>query len=186
MSLQAWSERGRGYTRGVPVSREALLYYVDYCAWANQELLHACSGLSSEELNRDLKMSHSSVLAVLRHIFYAERVWLKRLREGAMPPLVEVGDQRLFGDAPPEPDLEVLRQRWPEVARGLREYVSEMPVHDIDAELAGPDCGIARWKLVFHMVNHSTLHRGQVVSALRMLGHQPPNVDVFSFHLQRG
>jgi len=33
---------------------------------------------------------------------------------------------------------------------------------------------VPRWQIVLHAVNHSTLHRGQIVTMLRTLGLQPP------------
>ncbi len=40
-----------------------------------------------------------------------------------------------------------------------------------------------RWELLRHMVNHATLHRGQIIGMLRQLGHQPPNLDIISFYM---
>jgi uncharacterized damage-inducible protein DinB len=163
--------------------KQWLLHQLAYSAWANQLLLNTCASLTPEELNRELGSSHSTVLRTLRHVYYAERVWLNRLRANAMPPLVEIGDQRLFCDPPPEPDLPALQGNWPAVYDGLQEYVEALPETDLTGELHGVDCSIPIWKLLQHSVNHSTLHRGQVLSMLRQLGKQPPNLDIFSFHL---
>lgn len=173
----------------MPSPKTALLLDLDYTAWANRTVLEACSTLSVEELERDLRGSHGSILAVLRHIYYAERVWLKRLRKGDMGPLVEMGNQRLFGDAAPEPGLDELRLRWPEVGAGFRLWIEELPDADLDRELRsrrpdGTDFLLPVWKIVRHAVNHSTLHRGQVISMLRALGKQPPGVDLVGFFLE--
>jgi uncharacterized damage-inducible protein DinB len=34
------------------------------------------------------------------------------------------------------------------------------------------------------MINHSTMHRGQVIAMLRMGGKQPPNTNLMSFYLR--
>ena len=39
-----------------------------------------------------------------------------------------------------------------------------------------PDRHYALAHLIQHVMNHSTHHRGQVVSLLRQLGHTPPNI----------
>lgn len=169
---------------GYPDTRQLVRSQVSYCAWANGRLLAACSTLSADERNRDLQTSHVSVLGTLRHMYYAERVWLRRLRENAMPPLVEVGDQRLFQDPPPEPDLDGLLKSWPLVSEGLREYCETTPEADLAGDLCGVDCRMTRWQVLVHLVNHSSQHRGQVVGLLRQLGKQPPNTDIFGFYLQ--
>ncbi len=162
-----------------------LLYHLDYSSWANQTLLDACSGLSQEELERDLGASHSSVLRTWRHIYYSERVWLKRLLANEMPPLVEIGDQSLFDDPPPEPSLRQLQTDWPAVSEKMKQYFENLPDLELSEDLRGSDCAIPRWRLLLHMVNHSTLHRGQVTGMLRQLGKKPPNTDVFSNHMLR-
>jgi uncharacterized damage-inducible protein DinB len=167
-----------------------LLDDVGYTAWANRELLNACTQLTPVQLNRDLGASHSSLLKTLRHIYYSERAWLQRLIANALPPLVEIGDQRLFGDSGAEPTLEKLGHRWPEVWHGLSEWLGQAE----DAALTGklstrlPDGGefhLTRAEIVAHAVNHSTLHRGQIVSMLRTLGVPPPNTDMFSYYMVR-
>ena len=170
------------------ITQTLLLCDVDYSAWANRQLLEACSALTTVQLERDLGASHRSILSTLRHIFYAERVWRDRLLVNKLPPLVEVGDQRLFGDPPPEPTLEDLKQRWPEVDRTLREWLAHLTESDLASELPclspdGTELHFSRWQIVTHSVNHSTLHRGQIISLLRTLGAQLPNTDLFSFYL---
>ncbi len=165
------------------LSKHWLANQLAYSAWADQRLLTACSSLSTEELDRDFGVSHASTLRTLRHIYYSERVWLRRLRADSLPPLIEIGDQRLFCDPPPEPDLHALQAHWPPVWQGLQQCLETLPDPELAGELRGIDCSIPRWKLILHVVNHSTLHRGQVMSLLRQLGKQPPSTDLFEFHL---
>ena len=162
--------------------RRLLLLHVDYSTWANQRLLAGCSALTPAELNRDLSTSHSSVLGTLRHIYYAERVWLKRLRTNIAPPLVEVGDQQLFQDRPPEPDLAALERSWPAVWTDLHDYCETSPQAELAVELRGSDWGMPRWQVLLHLVNHSTLHRGQAMGMLRQMGIAPPHTDLMNFY----
>ena len=168
------------------ISKGALLYQLDYSTWATQVLLDVCSELNSDEFNRDLHASHSSIAGLMRHIFYAERVCLKRLRANSLPPLAQIGDQSLFADPDPQPVIAQLKEKWPEIWSGLHEYLDNASDQNINSNISGPDCAIPRWKLLLHAMNHSTLHRGQVITLLRQLGKQPPNLDLFSFYLTKG
>jgi uncharacterized damage-inducible protein DinB len=170
--------------------KQMLMEDVGYTAWANQELLGACADLTHEQLNRDLGTSHGSLLSTFRHIYYSEREWLRRLLANALPPLVEIGDQRLFGDSGTEPTLEELAKRWPDVWRGLHEWIEESGDEVLSGEMntqlpSGGEFCMTRAKIVTHAVNHSTLHRGQIVSMLRELGAKPPNTDMFSYYMVR-
>ncbi|MGH9667837.1 MAG: DinB family protein, partial [Bryobacteraceae bacterium] len=35
-----------------------------------------------------------------------------------------------------------------------------------------------------HVVNHSTQHRGQIVTLLRQLGQKPPTLDLIAYYRQ--
>jgi uncharacterized damage-inducible protein DinB len=38
------------------------------------------------------------------------------------------------------------------------------------------------WQIVTHVVNHATLHRGQIVAMLRQLGAKPPATDILWYY----
>ena len=50
--------------------------------------------------------------------------------------------------------------------------------------LNGDTQSMAHWKVLLHIVNHATLHRGQVMGMLRQLGRVPPGTDYLFYHLQ--
>lgn len=160
------------------VARSTLLTHFDYTLWASTKLLDAASRLSSEELTRDLKCSHASILQTLQHIYYADRVWLARLEERQID----------FADPAPGPMLDELKERWPAVIRQIRTFVEnaseelmEQPLHF--RRLNGDRHSVTHWKILFHIVNHATLHRGQVMAMLRQIDHVPPGTDYLFYHL---
>jgi uncharacterized damage-inducible protein DinB len=168
----------------MPISRQALLYLVDYSIWADQQVLAACTQLTLEEQGRDLGSSHVGVSGTLRHIYDSERFWLNQLREGELVPLTEFTNPSRFPAVAPEPDLSDLQRRWCEVWEGLHSYVDNLPVAEFGMELHAIDWAIPRWKLLLHVINHATLHRGQVMGMLRQMGKQPPTNDIFiGYHL---
>jgi uncharacterized damage-inducible protein DinB len=70
-----------------------------------------------------------------------------------------------------------------------REWLEKLREDGLDGTLSsriadGTKFRASRWEIVMHPVNHSTLHRGQVVGMLRALGKQPPNTDLFSFYMK--
>jgi len=157
-----------------------LLAHTDYSAWATSQLLKACSQLTFDQLDSGLGASHSSILRTFRHIHDGERVWLRRIIEG--------GTDRLPPGPAPEHSFEFLVQSWPELWQGYRQYLVSASDTDLTAELStivpnGADLRVPRWQIVLHAVNHSTLHRGQIITMLRSLGIQPPNTDLTEYWL---
>lgn len=164
---------------GPLVSKQAFLAHFDYTLWASMILLDAAGRLSIDELTRDMKTSHTSILGTLQHIYYADRTWLARLRQA----------QQRFADPPPGPDLNALEEDWPKVIAGLRSWVEEEPEARLGEDLHsrrlnGDAFACAHWKVLLHVVNHATMHRGQVMTMYRQLGHVPPCTDLFLYHLQ--
>jgi uncharacterized damage-inducible protein DinB len=162
-----------------------LLAHTGYSAWATRQLLDACSPLTLDQLDRDLGASHTSILRTFRHIHDGERVWLRRL--------VEVDDVHLSSDPAPEHSFELLVQYWPEMWRGYGEWIESASDDDLTCEISTvlpstvfpneENLHTPRWQLVLHAINHSTFHRGQIVSMLRSLGVQPPETDLTSYRL---
>jgi len=159
-----------------------LLSDVRYSAWANRLLLDACAALTAEEINRDLRISHANILATLSHIYDGESVWLDRLRTRP-----EAGPWRLPMDPTPKLSLDELRRRWPELWDGYRRLLEDSSEADFGVELPTqlPQSleVLPWWKILRHMLDHSTLHRGQVVGMIRSLDHQPPAINRMDYFL---
>jgi uncharacterized damage-inducible protein DinB len=47
------------------------------------------------------------------------------------------------------------------------------------------NAGLPAWQIVMHVVNHATLHRGQIVGMLRQLGVQPPATDIVFYYYEQ-
>ena len=155
--------------------RLLLSAHLGYSAWATREVLDACSVLTLEQLSRPQGASHSSVLGTLRHMHDGERVWLRRL--------IEFDNDRLPPGPAPEHSFASLVQSWPELSRGYNEWLEAASDADLTRELCTvlPDDSkfcVPRWQIVLHAINHTTFHRGQVITMLRALGVQPPNTDL--------
>jgi len=167
----------------VSFAKQLLITDINYSAWANRRLLDGCSALTSEELERDLLISHSSLLDTLRHICDGEKVWLLCLRSTQAR-----GTWRLPTGAPPKPSFEALKQTWPEIWDGFRSWLEELPemqlADELTLQLPGEiEPSVPRWKILRHVLDHSTLHRGQIVGMIRMLGHQPPAINPMDYYL---
>ena len=161
---------------------QTVLYLVDYMNWADSEMLSACAQLTVEELHRDLGCSHISVFGTLQHMFIANYDWLARLRHSMTSDNTEVSLALLFPSADPGPDLSGLSDLWATAALSFRHYVESLEEGEFAGEITALGRRISRQKLILHVCNHATLHRGQIVGMFRRLGHQPPSTDLSTYH----
>jgi uncharacterized damage-inducible protein DinB len=161
------------------VTADAIRTHIDYTAWATMLLLNAAATLTPEELTRDFGTADRSVVGTLAHTFAADRVWPARVT-GAPPPVFITDADR---------DLAVLQQRWPALMNAWKSWAAGVTDEQALAAIAYRDLkGIERtqvlWKIVFHVVNHGTHHRGQVSGFLRSLGQAPPELDLIVYYRQ--
>jgi uncharacterized damage-inducible protein DinB len=160
-----------------------LLAHTGYSRWATNQILGACAPMPPNQLDRDLGASHTSILRTLRHIHDGERVWLRRL--------MDLDGERLPAGPPPEHDFEFLAESWTELSNGYRQWLESASDSDLTGTVLTilPDNGefrVPRWQIVLHAINHTTYHRGQIVTMLRALGVQPPNTDLTCYHASQG
>jgi uncharacterized damage-inducible protein DinB len=157
----------------------------DYTEWANELTLNAAAALSDEDLRRDFKISHSSIFATLLHMAAAEWIWLERW-QGRSPAGKEAWSLWTTDSCA---DLKVLTKRWDEVIERRAQLISELDEPRLVAELSfkllsGDPNTLRLVDQMQHVVNHATLHRGQVVGMIRQLGIAPPATDLL-FYLRR-
>jgi uncharacterized damage-inducible protein DinB len=168
------------------LGKELLLTDVIYSAWANRRLLDACSAMTVEELDRDLRISHTSILDTLRHICDGEKVWLDCLATTA-----DRGSWRLPQGEAPELSLDDIWRQWPGLWEGYRRWLEDVPEKNLSVELTvqlpgGVEPRFSRWQILRHVLEHSTFHRGQIVATIRALGHQPPAINRMDYYLADG
>lgn len=157
----------------VAQSRQLLLYTL----WADRACLRAVAAVRAEDLTRDAGASFGSLLGTLAHVLGSERLWLSRF---SGLPLDRVADLSDF------PDLATLSAAWEETAAELESFLASLDEPQLLSPLAyvsteGESLAFPLWQLVLNLANHSTYHRGQVVSLLRQLGYEPPSTDLITF-----
>jgi uncharacterized damage-inducible protein DinB len=150
----------------------------DYNYWARDRQLQACAGLTGEQFLRPLGNSFPSLRDTLTHLLAVEWMWLERWRGQSPRTLL----------APEEfPTLAALSQRWQTVEREMREHVAGLSEEALECSATyvntrGKTWTYPLWRMMLHLLNHQSYHRGQVTALLRQLGEQPPAVDFLNAH----
>ena len=155
---------------------------LDYTEWANELAMDAADQLVEEDLRRDVGVSHQSIFGTLLHMAGAEWIWLERWN-GRSPAKAEAWPMWT-----PEvcADLAALNDRWSEVVDLRAQLLTNIDEDRLAAELpfkllSGDPSSMPLIDQMQHVVNHSTMHRGQVVGMIRQLGLEPPATDLIFF-----
>jgi len=146
----------------------------DYGSWANARMLAAAEGLAAEQLDAAAASSFPSVRATLAHIVAAEWIWVRRwLGESPASAPAWAGGATLAE----------LRTHLAAVEAERAALLNRLTDADLVAVvgyrgLDGTAAALSLGKLMRHVVNHSTYHRGQLATQLRQLGQAPPATDL--------
>lgn len=158
-------------------ARELLLSML----WADRLTLGALRGVRPDDLTREAGVSFGSLLGTLVHTLSTQRRWLARFAGQAELPHL---DRAVF------PDLLTWIVAWEDAAAGVEAFLASLSDEQLDRPISwspadGERVTLLLWQAVLHLVNHSTYHRGQVVSLLRQMGYPPPSTDLFLYFRER-
>jgi uncharacterized damage-inducible protein DinB len=149
----------------------------EYNRWANARMLESVAAAPANSFTREVGGSFQSLRGTVSHMVGAEWIWLERWR-GNSP--------RALPAAESFPDLESIRRLWRDVEAGQREVLDSLD----EARLAvivsyvnprGETWAYPLGRMMQHLVNHSTYHRGQVTTLLRQLGETPSSTDLLLY-----
>lgn len=141
-----------------------LLDLSKYNLWANRRIEKLISERTRDQILAKVNSSFPSIHQTVMHIRDAEWVWLQRIYENNSNGLP-------FANLDPANTLE-------EYLHGSAVLVEEIEKWDDNHCLApvsyhnlkGISCSNTRFQMVVHCFNHSTYHRGQLVTLLRQAG----------------
>ena len=153
----------------------------DYNAWANRTTFDAVAQLPQDEYFRDLKSSYGGIHGTLCHVVWAEQLWLHRWKGNPNPAVPQGTDLHTLAEA---------RERWEAVEAERGAFVATLTDARLDdTRLVKPSSGgeyVHTFRQMFrHFINHSSYHRGQVVTFLRQLGHKPPSTDLILYYRKK-
>lgn len=146
--------------------KELLLNFTKYNLWANTKITAFLQKLSPPLLDKELISSFKTIRGTVYHICDAEQIWYNRLAGIS------------FSSWPSESfngtDTDFMKL-FTEQSRKFTEYAeskSESELLDrIDYKsLEGKEFTSKISDIVLHCMNHSTFHRGQIVTMLRNVG----------------
>ncbi len=149
-----------------------------YNAWANRAVFDALAPLPAEQYLRDLKSSHGGLHGTLCHIVWAEQLWLHRWLGRPNPAVAQGKDLASLAEA---------RGRWEQVEGERARWLGGWSERRLDETVSiTPSTGgeyVHTFAQMFrHTVDHSSYHRGQIVTLLRQLGVKPPSTGLIGFY----
>jgi uncharacterized damage-inducible protein DinB len=161
------------------IKKEIQLLF-EYDKWADLKMLEVLAVLTGDQFKKDLHSSFGGVQGTIVHILSANRVWLSRWN-GKEPEPLKTEDY---------PAIEIVKKQWDiyqcEISnflQGLTDEKINMPLQYKDFK--GNIYTQPLFQQMQHKVNHSSYHRGQLVTMLKQLGMAVVSTDLISYIRQK-
>jgi uncharacterized damage-inducible protein DinB len=154
--------------------RDLILKYARYNQWANAKLIHLVQTQAPELLNKEIVSSFKSIKKTILHIADAEYIWHVRMTGGTPD---KIPGQ---SDAGPEALAENDQKLIDLVTSKDDAYFSQSTSYK---NIKGEPFTNNNMAIFWHVFNHSTFHRGQIVGQLRNAGFTAPidSTDFITF-----
>ncbi|MEZ5058698.1 MAG: DinB family protein [Saprospiraceae bacterium] len=152
--------------------------YTEYNSWANNTIAGFLkSEMKQEDFTKPMGNSFSSIADTILHIWGAQEIWQKRLEGLENPPFPTMEEKNKITV------LEVFEKSSQNFESFVRKGGEEMLSKEFEYKnMAGHVFFNKGWEMVHHCMNHSTFHRGQIITMSRQLGYDNlPGTDQIKF-----
>ena len=137
-----------------------------YLTWANTSIWKIVETLNDDEYRQDLTEGAGSIQRRYVHLAMDTWEWF----------------HDWHGEEPQEPDFQSMTRKElyqfvVDYLKRWQDLIEERAVDEFKDEREGRTVVIKFDEMFFHMVNHFTYHRGQIVMGLKILGKEVPMTD---------
>lgn len=148
------------------MTKNYFIQLADYNIWANNIVHSWLNKINDEQWEQPVVSSFTSIAATALHIAGAETVWSDRLDNVAAPvwlPAVFKGSKKEILDV------------WNKASQSLKSFIEnfdEIKLQDTVSFIRpdGNTYKLTHYQIFGHVFNHSSYHRGQIVTLLRQVG----------------
>jgi len=160
-------------------------YFTDlaaYNSWADQKAIDWLIQITDEQWEQVSVSSFSSIKQTAVHIASAEKIWIDFWTKAADPVYLSAN----FSGTKNE-----LIGTWKAASNGLETFIKSHPEEDFNQMVSfiypnGNTGKMPYYQTFAHSVNHSTYHRGQLVTLLRQAGYnQFSSVDLATYYITK-
>jgi uncharacterized damage-inducible protein DinB len=145
--------------------------YTAYNLWANEQMAAWLRTASEEDLNREIESSFSSLKETVIHIWSAEYLWLQTVKDET----TDNSPAKNFNGSKDE-----LLDGWLLAPENFSNYVKTMSMAELQSkrQRSRGEGYLLIADMIQHCMNHSTYHRGQLITMGRQAGlKDPPRTD---------
>lgn len=148
------------------MNKSYFIELANYNIWANNIVADWLLQISEEQWNETIISSFNSIALTCIHIAGAEKIWYERW-------INKPNQVFLFAEF--KGSKNELVDIWKQASKNIQSFIETIDEQDLNKifafkRLNGDNNEMLYWQSFAHVINHSTYHRGQLVTMLRQVG----------------
>jgi uncharacterized damage-inducible protein DinB len=149
------------------MTKKYFIELAEYNIWANDIVHSWFDKISDDQWEQPIVSSFKSIAETAIHTAGAETIWLDRLNKVAEPVwLTSVINKSVKKD---------VQDAWKKSSAGLKSFIENFDEANLQTNMSfkrvdGKTYELLHYQVLAHLLNHSTYHRGQLVTMLRQTG----------------
>jgi uncharacterized damage-inducible protein DinB len=161
------------------MNKKYFVELADYNVWADNMAIEWLKQINDEQWNQVITSSFSSIRQTAIHIASAEKIWIDFWKNVPDPVYLSVEFKGTKND---------LIEIWRKASAGLKNFIENYPEEDYLQQVTlkkpnGEESRMEFSQTFPHIINHSTFHRGQLVTLLRQAGFtRLCSTDLFTYY----
>jgi uncharacterized damage-inducible protein DinB len=157
----------------------AIQFLWDYMIHADEQILAALRTVPDQGFRLEQNISLGSLEKLVDHVIAGQEAWLSRFQQLDLP-------YPPFVSAP----LDQVTERWAQTHGRLRSFAAAQTTESLQKIIRartrlGAAFELPIWAGMLHLADHSTYHRGQLNSMIKLAGGTPSGVMLTRFAMQR-
>ena len=151
---------------------------MQFNAWANGKIVEILTKVDENFFDAEVKSSFPSIRKTLHHMWDAEQIWLTRLKGG---------EATTWPSATFKGGKDELLNGFLADTKNLTAFIADKDRAYLDGKITykntkGIEFSNVIEEILFHVVNHGSFHRGQIITMLRELGFKDfPAQDLIAY-----
>jgi uncharacterized damage-inducible protein DinB len=141
--------------------------------WRQEQIGTLLRSVDTEYFSKQLSGSFGSLFIVLKHLIWAEKVWLGRVKPNVVAMMRDVTPSELVEE------WENVTRQWVEVVQNASEADFDTVIEYSDTK--GNAYSNTLFEIILHFVDHSTYHVGQMMNAIRAFGLEPVSTNYIHY-----
>lgn len=161
------------------MNKKYFIALADYNIWADNMAIEWLNQINEEQWNQVIISSFSSIRQTAIHIASAEKIWIDFWEKVPDPVYLSVEFKGTKND---------LIEIWRKASAGLKNFIEKYPEENYLQQVTlkkpnGEEDRMGFSQTFPHIINHSTFHRGQLVTMLRQAGFTNlSSTDLFTYY----